>query len=201
MKGLRIALFLLLLPVTAFAQEHVHGAGSELAPGEYSPDSLFITESRWTSDEGKAFQFRDLRGTPSVLALFYATCTSACPAIVDAMKRLEKMLSEKQAGALKFILVTFDPTEDTAEALRNYAKKRGLNQDRWLLLRGDEDDTRELAVILGSKYKRIGPREFAHSNLITLLDGEGRIKARAKALDETEKFGEEVRHFLDTSAQ
>ena len=191
-----IVLFVLLYPASLIAEEHAHVHGEELQASDFSPESLFLTDSRWSSTDGKEFRLRQMRGTPMLVALFYATCNSACPAIIDAMKKVEKSLPPEHTAGLKFVLITFDPINDTADVLRHYAVKRDLKQDRWLLLRGQEDDTRELAVILGSKFKRIGPTDFAHSNLIALIDGEGRVVARAKTLSEVAEFSVEVNRFL-----
>jgi protein SCO1/2 len=74
-----------------------------------------------------------------------------------------------------FTLVTIDAERDTPEALRTYRERQQLPADGWTLLRGGADDTLELAALLGVKYKREASGQFAHSNLITILDAEGEI--------------------------
>jgi protein SCO1/2 len=207
-------LFLLsmLFTCTSVAEEaqHHHVHGSELPAVNFSSESLFLTESEWSTHLNKTIQLRDLRGRPRVLALFYASCTSACPILVDQMKQIERALGAA-ADRVGFVLVTFDPRDDTREVLEAYADKRSLEPSRWLLLRGDEDDTQELAVLVGSKYKRLGPKNFAHSNLLVYLDEEGRIQARSKSFRESDDFTARVleltsassasRSFLGESAQ
>ncbi len=189
-----------LLPVSAYGEDHIHGEhihGTVLEAEPFSPDSLFLTDSVWRTPDGRELKLGELRGKPRVIALFYASCSSACPLIVDAMKRVEKELAAKKFLEPGFVLVTFDPEEDTGVVLKHYAEKRGLEPERWLLLRGADDDVRELAVLLGSKYKRIGAKNFAHSNVIALLDSEGRIVARAKALDDIDQFTSEAAEDLE----
>ncbi|MFN8392168.1 MAG: SCO family protein [Bdellovibrionota bacterium] len=177
------------------AQDHIHG--TELEPSESTPDSIYQVDSQWTASDGRQLRLSELAGKPRLIALFYASCASACPAIVDAMQRVERDI---QAGdELGFILVTFDTDEDTPAVLAQYAAKRRLDRTKWSLLRGGEDDTRELAVLLGSKYKKLAPRSFAHSNLIALLDKDGRIVARAKSLSDIPSFSSDVRAFLAAS--
>ena len=189
-----LSLWILFSLSTARAEnEHVHGL--ELEAESYSSDSLYLTESEWTSSNGQKLRLSELRGRPQLIALFYASCESACPAIVDAMKKVEHSIPREQANALGFVLVTFDHSGDTPTVLGAYAKKRGLGKN-WTLLQGSEADTRELAVLLGSKFKKIGPSNFAHTNLIALLDEEGRIAARAKALSELEMLIVEVQKLL-----
>ena len=43
------------------------------------------------------------------------------------------------------------------------------------MLHGEPDDTRELAALLGVKYKEGANGQFAHSNLITVLNQDGEI--------------------------
>jgi cytochrome oxidase Cu insertion factor (SCO1/SenC/PrrC family) len=48
-------------------------------------------------------------------------------------------------------------------------------RERWTLLRGGADDVRELAALLGVNYAEDARGQFAHSNLITLLNADGEI--------------------------
>lgn len=164
-----------------------------------SGHSLYLTDAIWTSSQGQSLKLRELAGRPVVLALFYASCESACPLIVDAMKRLEKALTPQDAEKLRFVLVTFDTEGDTPESLRAYAKKQGLADTNWVLLRGTNEDTLELAVLLGSKFKKTGPKTFAHSNLIAILDREGNIAARANALDKLELLTDQAKSVLHSN--
>jgi protein SCO1/2 len=50
----------------------------------------------------------------------------------------------------------------------------GLGDD-WVLLHGQSDDVRELAMVLGVKFAKDSRGQFAHSNLITVLNPEGEI--------------------------
>jgi protein SCO1 len=43
------------------------------------------------------------------------------------------------------------------------------------LLHGESDDVLELAALLGVKYKEEATGQFAHSNLITVLNADGEI--------------------------
>ena len=63
----------------------------------------------------------------------------------------------------------------TPAALHSYRATRKLSADRWTLLRGAPDDTLELAALLGVKFKREASGQFAHSNLITVLNAQGEI--------------------------
>jgi protein SCO1/2 len=77
-------------------------------------------------------------------------------------------------GRVRFLLVTVDPKQDTLPVLRKYRHEMKLDR-RWKLLRGSAHDVRELAAVLGFNYEQIESGQFAHTNLVTLLDRRGEI--------------------------
>ena len=83
-----------------------------------------------------------------------------------------------------FVLVSFDTKRDTAEALAAYRSKEHLATGRWTLLRGENDDIRELAALLGVNYAADSRGQFAHSNIITLLNAEGEIAFQHNGLNQ-----------------
>ena len=110
-----------------------------------------------------------------VVALFFTSCTYACPIILHDLRRIEAALPEAVRTNTGFTLITIDPERDTPPALHAYRQAHRLPLDRWTLLCGGADDTLELAALLGVKFKREASGQFAHSNLITLLSAEGEI--------------------------
>jgi protein SCO1/2 len=146
-----------------------------LPTGKYTDRSLYQLESTWTSDVGRQIKLGVLRGRPQVLALFFTSCEYACPLTVDAMQRIEKSLPEALRGKVDFLLVSMDSERDGPAALRDYRNKKHLTIENWTLLKGAPDDVRELAALLGVNYQRDTRGQFAHSNVITVLNAEGEI--------------------------
>ena len=156
----------------------------ELAPGKPLTDgSLYQLESKWTSDVGREIQLRVLRGKPQVVVMFFARCEFACPLLLHDLKQIEAALPEKLRGEVGFVLVTFDTQRDTVEALHAYREAQQLSPKSWTLLRGQPDDVRELAALLGINYKQDARGQFAHSNLVTILNGDGEIAHQVKGLN------------------
>ena len=91
------------------------------------------------------------------------------------LTRIEAALEPKLRGKVGFTLVTFDTKRDTPEALAKFRATRNLSPTNWTLLHGADDDVLELAALLGVKYKQESNGQFAHSNLITVLNGDGEI--------------------------
>jgi len=141
----------------------------------YTDKSLFQLESVWTSDAGRRVKLGVLRGRPQIVVMFFASCQFTCPITVSDVKRIEDALPENLRTNTGFLLVSFDSERDTPAALHDYRIKRELSSQNWTLLRGEPDDVRELAALLGVIYKRDANGSFAHSNVITLLNAEGEI--------------------------
>ena len=145
--------------------------------------SLYLLDSKWTSDRGKTIPLGVLRGRPQVVAMFFTNCEYACPILVNDMKKLEARLPADIRARTDFLLVSFDSKRDTVETLAAFRKKEKLAMENWTLLRGAADDVRELAALLGINYVPDSRGQFAHSNLITVLNAEGEVAFQRQGLN------------------
>jgi protein SCO1/2 len=109
-----------------------------------------------------------------IVAMFFASCEYACPMLVSDIQRTREALPAAVREKTRVLLVSFDTERDTPAALRAYRERMNLD-DHWTLLRGDESSVQELAMLLGVKFKRDARGQFAHSNLITVLNSAGEI--------------------------
>ena len=100
------------------------------------------------------------------------------------MKRIERE-SPRDVG---FVLVSLDPARDDPARLAMFATERGLDASRWTLLDGSDDSVRELATVLGVRYRRLSADELAHSNALTLLDTDGAVAYQHAGLDAAEEI-------------
>ena len=146
-----------------------------------SDASLYQVESEWTTDTGQRIKLTALQGRPQVVVMFFASCQYACPILVHDLTRIEAALPAELRGQTGFTLVTFDTQRDTPEALAKFRKLRQLPAN-WTLLHGVDADVLELAALLGVKYKLEANGQFAHSNLITVLNSQGEIVQQLSGL-------------------
>ena len=178
-----LALFLTIISACLVQAEEKPPCCREVAATAPLTDkSIYQLESRWTSDVGREVTLSVFRGRPQIVAMFFASCEYACPIIVGNMKAIEAALPEGLRGKVDFLLVSFDVERDTTEALKAYRAKEQLASARWTLLRGKEDDVRELAALLGVNYQRDARGQFAHSNVITILNSEGEVNSQTIGL-------------------
>jgi protein SCO1 len=137
--------------------------------------SVYLLDSVWSTDAGRNVRLEQLRGHYQVLAFIFTRCGSACPMLVKDLQRQVAQMPEAVRARSRLLLVTIDPEHDTQQVLRHYRRKMSLRESDWTLLRGREADVRELAAVVGFKYRRGDNDMFVHSDLITLLDPDGEI--------------------------
>ena len=174
---------ILFLAPCAFSEEPAEKKTALLPPccrpalpaGKPTDTSLYLLDSKWTSDVGREIKLGVLRGRPQIVALFFTRCEYACPILVGELKAIESKLPPEVLGKVDFLLVSIDTKRDTPAELAAFRKKRQLARERWTLLRGGADDVRELAALLGVNYAEDARGQFAHTNLITVLNAEGEI--------------------------
>ena len=137
-----------------------------------SPDafSVYDLAGAWRDESGAARSLADWRGTPVLVALIYTHCTATCPLAVSELKRISALDPH-----VRFVLVSLDPARDDVRRLAAYGAERGLDPARWTLLTGSDAHVRDLAATLGVRYRQVTSNDLAHTNLLTLLDPEGRI--------------------------
>lgn len=166
---------------------------------EITGESVYNLTSTWLEPDSAQLQLADLRGKPQVLALIYTTCQAACPRIIADMRHIESELGSA-AEQVGFLLVSINPTRDTPARLDTFARENGLDLNRWTLLYGEAPQVRELAAILGVRYNKTTPLDFAHSNIITVLDNGGEIVYQQDGLDAdpNDTLGE-IKEHLDVS--
>lgn len=140
----------------------------------FTKNSLYQTDARFTTDAGRPFALGELRGRPVVLDMFFAECGFACPMLVTDMQTIRDKLPAAVRDRTVFVLVSFDSARDRPPMLAQYRARRSLDQ-QWMLLHGNADSIRELAALLGIKYKQEADGTFSHSNIITLLNAQGEI--------------------------
>jgi protein SCO1/2 len=159
---------------------HHHAAIEGTAP---LPDrSVYQLGGAWTDQNGRPFRLERLRGSPVVALMFYGTCKQAYPILVEDLKRLDALLAPAARERTRYLLVSFDPSRDTPARLAAYARERGLDPARWTLLHGAPEQVRELAMVLGVRYRPTGDGEFNHTMRITLLDRDGVAVERVDGL-------------------
>ena len=123
------------------------------------------------------------RGRVVLVSMFYTSCPHACPTLISHLKQIDESLSEQDRSQVRVLLISFDPENDTPSVMRKLSADRTIDLTRWKLATTSEDHVREIAAVLGIKYRQ-SDGAFNHSSVITVLDREGKIAHRFDGLED-----------------
>lgn len=157
--------------------------------------SIYNLPSHWTTQDGNEIELKELHGKVLAMVMIYTSCQAACPRLVADMRNIEKQIPDDKKDDVRYVFVSIDPTTDTPERLTAFAKENQMEDDKWLFLRGTEDDTREFAAVLAVNYKKISPIDFSHSNIISVFDQGGELAHQQEGLGVNNK--ETVQAIID----
>ncbi|GAA5521374.1 SCO family protein [Aliifodinibius salicampi] len=184
MKMISIILLSLFL-VTSLNAQHHHAADGELGAGKISAEhSLYHLDAQWTNHRDETVKLSDFRGSPVIVVMFYGNCMEVCPILIQDAWRLYSSVDESVRGDVNVLAVSFDTENDTPEVLNNYAKYEQLDIPGWHFMISKNATVRSLAMMLGVQYSKKSDGHFAHSNLVTVLDKEGKIAIRMEGLNQ-----------------
>ncbi len=159
-------------------------AGRNEKPADLGPlpdNSIYQVDATFTNQHGAEVQLSSFRGKPVVAAMVFTNCDFACPMITQDIKNLQSRLTKKEQEDVEFLLISFDTKRDTAATLQSFTREMDLDE-RWTLLHGNEEDVRQLSMLLDIRYKDVGNGLFSHDNVIHLLNRNGEIVARSEGL-------------------
>jgi len=151
-----------------------------VSAGSTAGASPYDLPGPWRTQSSREITLRDLKGKVRVLTMGFTSCQYACPRIVGDLQRIESALGA-DAARIGLVFVSIDPVRDTPEKMASFAAERKLDPARWMILSGAAESVRELAVTMGYKYQQVG-EDFAHSNLIAVIDASGAIVHREESL-------------------
>ena len=166
----------------------------------FSDLSIYNLPEVWTTQNGDDIALKELKGNVLVVVMIYTSCKTACPILIKDMREIRKQADTqipKTAKGVKYLLVSIDPETDTPEHLKAFAKENNMDDDQWLFLRSNEEQTREFAAVLAVNYKQISPVDFSHSNIISVFNKKGELVSQQEGLGiDYEKTVSEVKKQL-----
>jgi protein SCO1/2 len=145
-------------------------------------DSLYQLRATLTTQQGAVAGLDLYQGHPTVISMFYGNCPSYCPMLITAVQVYEAHLDEAARARLRVLLVSFDATHDTPQRLTELSTMHRADPARWTFASAREPDARRIAALLGFHYRKLPDGSFDHTQVITLVDGQGRVLASTAKL-------------------
>lgn len=141
----------------------------------------------FTNQDGELISNSFYKDKVYVVEFFFTTCPTICPKMNENMVKIQnKFYGNNEFGIASF---SINPTHDTPEILKEYAKSHGATLKNWNFLTGDQDKIYELAntgftLFAGENSDAEGG--FEHSGMFALVDKQGNIRSRL------DKFGNPI---------
>lgn len=130
--------------------------------------------------EGNSVTQEQFNGQVRLMSFIFTRCPDICPATTANMVLLQSALKEKGlfGGKVSFVSVSFNPLNDTADVLKQYAERMGIDRSGWTLLRSDtEAPVIDLAKKYGISIQRMEDGLYAHSvTSLLLIDSGHRVR-------------------------
>jgi protein SCO1/2 len=89
-----------------------------------------------TNQDNKPVGLKDLKGKVWISDFVFTKCTDVCPPMTANMTKLQKMVKEAGIKEVKFVSFSVDPTVDSPDTLKNFAKQYGADTSNWTFLTG-----------------------------------------------------------------
>jgi protein SCO1/2 len=151
---------------------------------------LTRTQNTFLNQDSVKIQFpKIIKDKITVLTMVYTHCPDICPMTTHNMQLVQQRLTDDLKDKVRFVVISFDPNRDTPSVLKKFAEIRDITFDKWTLLSGDEQNTKEVMLKFGvkaipsdSSYDDYGELSYnvIHTDRISLIDQEGKLRSNYK---------------------
>ncbi len=151
-----------------------------------------------TNQDGERLTNEDLRGQFVLYNFSYTGCPEPCRDLNQTMQAIQSRLEEANLGniEMRFVTISFDPQDDTPEALAAYAAPYRAEYPNWQFVTGS--DPALLKTILGAGfeayYEQNADGSFTFDPKFVLVDGWGLIRGEYRYQTMTPDTDRILRH-------
>lgn len=142
-----------------------------------------IADWKLVNQQGDTISEKNYHNKIYVADFFFTTCQTICPKMTEHMGYLQQKLKDKKEVLLLSHTVT--PEIDTVAQLNRYAKKKGVQIDKWNLVTGDKKAIYDLArkSYLVAKVQPYSTYDLIHTENFVLVDQKRRIRGYYNGTD------------------
>ena len=196
----KVIFLLVSLVVTSIISAHeIQGSedsGTNLKKPEYYEN--FGGDFSLTGPEGKTVSLEDFRNKVVLIYFGYTFCPDVCPITLSNLKMLMLSLEEK-AEDVQVIFISIDPERDTFQKLKDYVP---YFHPTFIGLTGSEAELDSVAkkyqtYYLKQKVESEAGYLMAHSDVVILVDQNGRFRGRYKSKYDLDKLTTDIRWLLE----
>ena len=126
-----------------------------------------------TDQNGKPFHFKPTGGKLVLVNFIYTTCPDVCPLFTAKLAAIQRSLEKEQRDNYLLLSITTDPARDTPVKIKEYAEAFKPDFRRWHFLTGSAKELAQVWKDFGVRVQDLGDGQIQHTNLTTLIDGQG----------------------------
>ena len=174
-------------------------AGTNLKKPEFYEN--FGGDFSLTGPEGKTVSLEDFRNKVVLIYFGYTFCPDVCPITLSNLKLLMIDLGEKSEN-VQVIFISIDPERDTYKKLKDYVP---YFHPAFIGLTGSEEDIAAVAkkyqtFYLKQKVESEAGYLMAHTDVVILVDQNGRFRGRYKSKYDLDKLTTDIRWLLENGS-
>ncbi len=127
---------------------------------------------------GQPFGLQQMQGKLNVVDFIFTSCPSICPIMAVNMSELYELY--RNSDKVQFVSISVDPDRDSLEALIEYGRSLGVDDNRWVFLRAPVEQVIEVCeeqFMLAAEALPMG-----HTTKFILVDQHGRIRSYHEGL-------------------
>jgi protein SCO1 len=207
-KALLSLCLVALLPVVSYLLVKSASDEAVIMPPRYFADSVInkvvdgktVTDTIWhriqnislINQLGDSVSLDDINGSIIIANFFFTRCPSICPILTKNMKDLQNAMKMKNhrrrldSSYVRFISFTVDPERDSAEVLKRYADRYGVNHDTWWFLTGERKKIYDFSfneLKIGLQDGEGVDSNFIHTQKFVLIDKYRTVRGYYDGLD------------------
>lgn len=137
-----------------------------------------IRDFSFTNQNNEIITNEDFKWKAFVANFFFTTCPSICPTMMDNMHLIQNEFIHETD--LLLLSHTVTPWMDTVQQLKKYSIENDIDDQKWHLVTGDEEEIYNLArksyFVDGTIGLQIDDDEFLHTENFLLIDKSLRIR-------------------------
>lgn len=138
-----------------------------------------IKDFKVTNQDNKPFGMENLKGKIWLSDFVYTSCTDVCPPMTANMLKLQNRLKAEGLTNVELVSFSVDPTVDSPEKLRAFAKQYRADMKNWVFLTGYSQKFIENFALKNYKTfvkKPVEGDQVIHGTDFYLIGSDGKIK-------------------------
>jgi protein SCO1/2 len=135
---------------------------------------------RLVNQDGRSVQLSEFLGKAVLVSYIFTRCPmpTMCPLVTLKMAQIQAAVNKTLKDKVVLVSISFDPTYDTPDVLKEYGQRYGVDFSNWQFLTGDAAEIQAAAQDANVIYEDMGEGNFTHNMNTVLIGPDGAVRER-----------------------